>query len=184
MLMDSVLDKLPMNTKNEWGRHVMSKIQRPNVVMLRDWLTDQALANKKPGITTPALQKEPRSDNRNGPSRLSGRLKRTVTKTVPTEKPVYPRCKENHNVEDCSEFKNITMTDRIALLKKTGVCFYCLKPGHITKDCWRARRCSINDCTRYHHPLLHEQPSLDITDQTENITTRVASIGFCIAKPA
>lgn len=47
MLMDSVLDKLPMNTKNEWGRHVMSKIQRPNVVMLRDWLTDQALANKK-----------------------------------------------------------------------------------------------------------------------------------------
>ena len=60
----------------------------------------------------------------------SGRLNRTATKTVPTEKPVCPRCKENHNVEDCSEFKNMTMTDRIALLKNTGVCFYCLK--HIT----------------------------------------------------
>ena len=38
------------------------------------------------------------------------------------------------------------------------VCFHCLCPGHIQRDCSYKKdvKCGINDCSRYHNRLLHQ----------------------------
>ena len=41
-------------------------------------------------------------------------------------------------------------------MKKRHLCFCCLNFGHSSRNCRRKKKCSINGCERYHHPLLHQ----------------------------
>ena len=63
-------------------------------------------------------------------------------------------CKKDHLLEECSEFASKDMTGRKRYIREKGLCYGCLKAGHMSKHCrWRST-CSI--CQGRHPSCLHE----------------------------
>ena len=63
-------------------------------------------------------------------------------------------CKENHEHDTCSKFKYIPLTERKSFIKTKGLCWGCLKLGHIRTNCKRRKTCT--ECKRVHPTCLHE----------------------------
>ncbi len=75
----------------------------------------------------------------------------------PTEIPPCPVCKAKHKLFNCEDFKLMTTNKRYYATRDAGYCYHCLGPNHSAKNCtWHKDvKCSLENCTRYHHPLLH-----------------------------
>ena len=69
----------------------------------------------------------------------------------------------NHTLEDCAKFKDMTMSSRVELVRNKGLCFNCLIPRHMSRDCRRWSRCTL--CSRKHATLLHP-PTTDDSNST------------------
>lgn len=59
----------------------------------------------------------------------------------------------NHTLDKCSQFNSRTQQDKMHFLKEKGVCFGCLKYGHLSKDCRSRLDCQV--CHRKHPSVLH-----------------------------
>ena len=68
----------------------------------------------------------------------------TVTKS--------PFC-ENHALGSCQEFKKKKVEDRVEFIKIKGLCFRCLKPGHLSISC--QSRLTWEESGKLHPTLLH-----------------------------
>lgn len=66
---------------------------------------------------------------------------------------------ENHDISDCTAFKNLSGNDKFEKVKSNGACFVCLQQGHMARRCISRKQCDIVDnmqrCNKYHHPILH-----------------------------
>jgi hypothetical protein len=58
-----------------------------------------------------------------------------------------------HTLEDCIKFKDMSMSSRVEFVRNKGLCFNCLIPRHISRDCRRWSRCTL--CSKKHCTLLH-----------------------------
>ncbi|XP_038055192.1 uncharacterized protein LOC119727399 [Patiria miniata] len=58
-----------------------------------------------------------------------------------------------------------------------GACFSCLTRGHRVSECRKKKRCSVQNCTRVHHPTLHDDSiaSNDVVTTTTVNNHTVAS---------
>ena len=79
-------------------------------------------------------------------------------------KPADPKkchhCKDEHYIVNCDSFKNLSLSEKSAKVKEYGLCYKCLRPGHIGADCTFAKPCTAVDdggkCGKTtHHRLLH-----------------------------
>jgi len=66
-------------------------------------------------------------------------------------------CKDDHKIEDCSKFVDLTISDRVSFTRRNRLCDNCFKGGHISRFCKFNSACTIKDCTRKHHTLLHRE---------------------------
>ncbi|XP_070206095.1 uncharacterized protein [Littorina saxatilis] len=70
-------------------------------------------------------------------------------------------CKrKNHNLADCRSFARKNMEERREFVMKERLCFGCLIPGHMSKQCRNRSECST--CNKRHPTSLHND-----TRQTE-----------------
>ena len=65
-----------------------------------------------------------------------------------------------HDTVECSSFAGLDNQEKVAMSRRNGACFCCLKTGHISRQCQEKIQCGEIDqnnqpCTRYHHKLLH-----------------------------
>ena len=73
------------------------------------------------------------------------------------------------------KFKSLKVNERREHVQKFRLCFNCLKPGHMSKDC-KSRTCSVPSCGRQHNRLLHsELPKQETTKNISDATTAVAT---------
>ena len=109
------------------------------------------------------------------------RPQRTVTKC--------PFCEKNHALGSCQEFKKKKVEDRVEFIKIKGLCFGCLKPGHLSISC--QSRLTCEECGKLHPTLLHvskpaklpakrnqtgnKQPKEPNTDESTNASTSVSN---------
>ncbi|CAB3988357.1 uncharacterized protein LOC111325144 [Paramuricea clavata] len=63
-------------------------------------------------------------------------------------------CNQAHTPE---EFRAMSYEKRIELVKRKGLCFNCLTPHHMAKDCRRQKSCK--EYSRRHSTMLHLTPS-------------------------
>ncbi|XP_051170292.1 uncharacterized protein LOC127287411 [Leptopilina boulardi] len=75
-------------------------------------------------------------------------------------------CNENHFIQSCEDFVKLPHEQKTEVVKKKGLCFNCLRRGHMIGEC-KSRNCSI--CNRRHHTAMHSdsivQSSLDSNDK-------------------
>ena len=63
-------------------------------------------------------------------------------------------CSKPHDLNECEEFGKKTLPERKDLIRKRGLCFGCLKPGHISSKCKDKLVC--NTCEKKHPSSLHD----------------------------
>ncbi|XP_041461181.1 uncharacterized protein LOC121412436 [Lytechinus variegatus] len=66
-----------------------------------------------------------------------------------------PCCSNDHRLSACKVFKLKPYEDRFKLAQKVRVCFNCLLPSHMAKNCTSEGRCRKEGCQKKHHTLLH-----------------------------
>ncbi|KAL1236433.1 Gag polyprotein [Trichinella spiralis] len=64
-------------------------------------------------------------------------------------------CEKDHAIENCPKFICMSPKERITNVKKLGLCFLCLKKGHLVTTCKAKLRCRVEECSKRHHPLIH-----------------------------
>ncbi|KAK0154798.1 hypothetical protein N1851_002884 [Merluccius polli] len=62
-------------------------------------------------------------------------------------------CTRAHLLEKCQQFQRKKHRERIRFLKEKGICFGCLKVGHISCDCKKRLVCEV--CEQQHPTALH-----------------------------
>ncbi|XP_063049984.1 uncharacterized protein LOC134444684 [Engraulis encrasicolus] len=62
-------------------------------------------------------------------------------------------CSSKHALDSCQKFTKKAHRDKLSFLKTKGICYGCLTPGHISKDCNRRLTCNV--CKRTHPSSLH-----------------------------
>lgn len=89
-------------------------------------------------------------------------------------------CKgEQHNL--CRKLKSKPHKDKIDFLKNKGLCFACLKHGHMSSSCKDKLQCQ--ECSRLHPTLLHfctkepqEETSTETCDQ-QSVSSAFVQVG-------
>lgn len=71
-------------------------------------------------------------------------------------KKTCPVCRANHPVFQCTKFKEMTVSERSAFVRKKGLCYNCLSERHTVGAC-QAGGC--RQCQRKHNTLLHQTNS-------------------------
>ena len=80
-----------------------------------------------------------------------------------------------HPIWTCEKFKSLQVNERREHVQKFRLCFNCLRPGHMSKDC-KSRTCSVPRCGRRHNRLLHSDlPKKETTKNVSDATTAVAT---------
>ena len=64
-----------------------------------------------------------------------------------------PLCEKAHALDKCHEFKKKKLEDRREFIKSKGLCFGCLKSGHLSISC--QSRLTCEECGKPHPTLLH-----------------------------
>ncbi|XP_043228628.1 uncharacterized protein LOC122392278 [Amphibalanus amphitrite] len=86
-------------------------------------------------------------------------------------KAVCVRCKGDHTVTHCQEFASLPVDERASVVRQHGLCWACLRQGHIARKCPSRQRCTTApDCTGWHHPLLHGAPRVFPSQLTAAVT--------------
>ena len=177
--LSKLVSKLPLDMRQTWSV-VADKIynleREPTIDDLIEFVNSQArIARSAYGmlVRTPDVDVERRVVNSS--PRDKGRPNHkgsvNVLKCETAEGVECPYCRKHHLLDVCPDFLKLNADTRWNETRKLRLCFLCLKGNHQFKECKSDNRCSVNNCKRKHHTILHQEASL-----TEN---KQASINAC-----
>ena len=146
--------KLPENGRDRWSRKVLAirKHKRePDMMDFIQFVNDESVI-----VTNPVFSKEAVEHYvEKRPNNKKGRLSIFVTgREEKSENCCY--CDEQHKLDRCDKFMEVTLKERIKFLAKTKYCYGCLQPmsdSHNAKTCTRWLSCS--SCKGNHPIPLH-----------------------------
>ncbi|KAL0819977.1 hypothetical protein ABMA28_007974 [Loxostege sticticalis] len=125
-LIKEIINKLPSNLRYQWAFHVTNSIDRSETVTLNelsDWLMD--IANAATLIAPMPTENRPRIQQHE--------KKVILTTTSSTAKLSCTKCKGNHTLNDCDDFKRLAINDRWSFVTENKLCFSCLSSKHQLK---------------------------------------------------
>ncbi|XP_058448717.1 uncharacterized protein LOC131428686 [Malaya genurostris] len=85
---------------------------------------------------------------------LENSLKFEENTTERMHRKACPVCKFEHRIVDCTEFKSMTIEDRVMAVQQKSLCRMCLN-YHGKWPCKTWKGCGIDGCRLRHHALLH-----------------------------
>ncbi|XP_075162782.1 uncharacterized protein LOC142235415 [Haematobia irritans] len=99
---------------------------------------------------------------------------RSPTSTPPSSQSSPDRlcvlCRRQHHLRTCSRFHNLSVLERMNIVKRHQCCENCLSRRHVAANCPSAYDCG--KCSRRHHTLLHR----DISDSPRTTPVVSASV--------
>ena len=133
-----IASKLPSNCRDKWNRKVIDIrkkfLREPSFNDLLLFVENEVTVASDPLFSREALQDRFPNDKK---------IKSFLCLT----------CNDNHDLENCSIFKEKDLTERHKFLLKNRLCFACLEKGHISSYCKSRKVCKI--CAEYHPTSLH-----------------------------
>ncbi|XP_036219119.2 uncharacterized protein [Bactrocera oleae] len=152
-----LVSKLPGLLPAYWGMHKQS-LAVCNLQNFIDWLFQLAQ-----GANCILVPKEPIRERKRGAINHHFGPVRCIV------------CDEScSEVSNCTSFKVLPRSERWQVVRKLKLCCRCLK-RHSMNRCNLAKPCSVNGCTRSHHPLLHKSECAQIeAEKTSNNVNMVS----------
>ena len=179
--------KMTVDDLRVWARHLNSQKLEPSMENLLEWMEEEMAARIRSGA---AIRKSGSTR-----SKVNALGSRDPKFGDIRSKKCYV-CQENHYVDECKRFIEMTPSERWKIVKERKACFSCLKRSkdHTVANCTRKKECGQTDthgvsCKKYHHKLLHsnnveERPPSRVHFTQENSSTTILPIvtGFINGK--
>ena len=133
------VDKLPQVLKEKWWFYVDDKDEDwPDLIKFEKWLSRIAFVHE----VFSAFKGERREEDRRSTNR-DKRFSKTwsfcassnAKETKQTQSDRCPLADGTHKKWNCSLFRNMSVNDRYAAVRKQRLCYGCLGKGHAIKDC-------------------------------------------------
>ena len=167
------VDKLPPVLKEKWWFYVDNKDKDwPDLVMLEKWLSRIAFVHK--GFSV--LKGDRREEERRSAKRDKWFSKTSnfsassnVKETKQTQSDHCPLADGTKKILNCPLFRNMSVRDWYAAVRKQRLCYGCLGKGHAIKDC-KVNACGINECIKKHIQLLHSENQMDEGNHAVNVS--------------
>ena len=113
---------------------------------------------------------KPRRQNYGGNTGQSFASSVTLMKSRQTNQTASPStqlspcsiCMGNHPVTKCVS----SYIEKYDIVRSKRLCFRCLKPGHLSRDCQSRSNCT--DCNKRHHSILHGVNPTNKTGQIQS----------------
>ena len=145
----SLITRLPMHLQNKWQDHVFDlKTKEDRRPTLRDVLTfvQRAAAVVSDPVYGSASMKTKRAE------KFTTKVSYAATADVQC-----PVCNDgDHSVSQCEKFLAMGPSDRLDTALRHQVCFMCMTPGHVTRECTNPVKCQAQGCGQRHATVLHE----------------------------
>jgi len=179
--------KLPSYSGVKWCRHAYDLRAKSGCpVSFKDFsafVKQEAEVANDPIFSPDALKKErkktfPNYNSRQRPPAEKSTGRTFASSTIPeiprtlTQPASYshcPECNGSHILQKCEKFISASVDERHRMIKTRGLCFRCLRPGHISSKC--SSKSSCKECNKHHHTLLHGAKRRTRQDQPENETS-------------
>ena len=167
------VDKLPYVLKEKWWFYVDDKDEDwPDLIMFEKWLSRMAFVQE--GFS--AFKGERREEDRRSTNRdkrfsktSNFRASSNVKETKQTQRDHCPLAYGTHKIWNCPLFRNMSVNDRYAAVRKQRLCYGCLGKGHAIKYC-NVNACGISGCIKKHNRLLHSENQMDEGNHAVNVS--------------
>ena len=90
-----------------------------------------------------------------------------------------PLADGTHEIWNCLLFRNMSVNDRYAALRKQRFCYGSLGKGHAVKDCI-VNECGIKGCIKKHNRLLHSENQMDEDNHVSQRSYKLTSDSSCL----
>ena len=145
----TMITRLPIHLQNKWQDYVFDlrshRDRRPTLKDVVDFVGRAAAVMSDP-VYGSARMKERRVERT--PTRM------TYAATADVRCPI---CDDGeHSVPQCRRFIEMNAGDRLDVALKRQICFMCLTPGHITRECSNPVKCQERGCGQRHATILHD----------------------------
>ena len=184
--------KLPMKLREKWRviawRYQDRTKKRADFLKLVDFIEEQAKMANDPLFgnildpRTPTPRFTPKEEKSSPVYKRSSFA--TVAETTKPHKNTESAaptsaicifCKENHKLETCKKFTELAVhEDKLTFLKERGMCFGCLKRGHMSNTCEEKMTCQV--CSYPHPTVLHMKWKPKETEKTPDKKVTSGSI--------
>ena len=145
----AMITRLPMHLQNKWQDYVFElrsrRDRRPTLKDVVDFVGRAAAVMSDP-VYGSASMRSKRAE------KTPTRMTYAATADVPC-----PICDDGeHSVPQCRRFLEMNANDRLDVALKRQICFMCLTPGHITRECSNPVKCQERGCGQRHTTILHD----------------------------
>ena len=144
-----MITRLPTHLQNKWQDYVFElrsrRDRRPTLKDVVDFVSRAAAVMSDP-VYGSASMRSKRTEK--SPTRM------TYAATADVRCPI---CDDGeHSVPQCRRFLEMNANDRLDVALKCQICFMCLTPGHITRECSNPVKCQERRCGQRHATILHD----------------------------
>ena len=144
----AIITRLPMHLQNKWQDYVFElrscRDRRPTLKDVVDFVSRAAAVMSDPVYGSASMR--------------SKRIEKTSMRITyaATADMRCPICNDGeHSVPQCSKFLSMNANDRLDVALKCQICFMCLTPGHITRECSNPVKYQEKRCGQRHATILH-----------------------------
>ncbi|XP_060861782.1 uncharacterized protein LOC132938783 [Metopolophium dirhodum] len=169
-LVTIILRCLDKNTAHEWQLR-QEDSQLPKYIDIERFLARRCIAfeNSNSEIQSrshsqPMATGQHQSTSKQRKSEKTTKMAFLVTGRGQTTK--CPCCTGLHRIYACDKFKDLSINDRLNIIRDTHLCFNCLSAYHTTKTCKSNGSCG--ECGLKHNTLLHFSKSVSDDQKVSN----------------
>ena len=145
-----IVSKLDHQTRLKWKEETQGN-SSPTMDELLEFLH-----NRRKILEVDNLVKNEKSNHRNSyqtaDRKLNGLNANRHHSYVTQFKAFCHLCKGSHFTQYCERLVNVAVPERIKIVKRSNLCFNCLKSNHKLEEC---KSSSCKTCNKKHHSLLH-----------------------------
>lgn len=187
-----LLHRLPQDIRLEWAR--VGEGKEGDLAFLLDFLyteigrreRSQTFSSLQPGGDGRQERSQPCSSLQLDSEKKSASKPRTQTTpsaaAFMTSVNSYKKCafcRGEHYTDQCYQIKNLDLEARKEKVKHLGLCFQCLKPGHVSRLCTSTRNCGW--CRGKHHRVFcnrnFSKTSVSGSDTAVKVSTNGVAMG-------
>ena len=154
------VDQIPRVLKEEWRFYVDNRYEDwPHLIIFEMWQSSTAFVHEGFSIFKGKWSEEERwSTNRDKRFSKTSNFS-AISNVQATKQTKSDHCllaDGTHKILNCPLFRNMSLNDRYAAVRKQRLCYGCLSKGHTVNDC-KVNPCGINGCIKKHNGLLHSE---------------------------
>jgi hypothetical protein len=177
----AMLLKLPDWIVSRWAREVHRRKQENRFPTFSEFV--KFLCNETDIVCEPITMHSVNNDKKSGS--VSGADKKVSTTSAIVHNTIKAKLhciycdKDNHQLERCKSLQSKSLQEKKDFITKKGLCFGCLRNGHLAKDCKKRLECHV--CKKTHPTVMHsdtkhDRKSVDKSQSAESKETKHVSL--------